>query len=280
MTAGAPYPWPVKPFDRQHPVRAFFNDPRVQDASHAFHFGIDVSAPDGTAVYSVTPGEVFIEDKGNAIGVQAPDGRAFGYWHVKPAVAHHQQVGLHQLLGHIEPGWGHVHFAESLHNAYRDPIRPGALQPFVDVGHPTISKIMFRRGTSTQDLPTDRIKGRTADLLREPTTRRRCTCRRRGRTCPSRPRGCATASSCAGRCVLPLCNGVDLRVFRKPDSYNDIYGPETRQNHPNKPGLYSFILAHDWNSAQFPNNRYNLEVQVADIHGNAASSTLAFTITN
>ena len=279
MTAGAPYPWPVKPFHRQHPVRAFFNDPRVQDASHAFHFGIDVSAPDGTAVYSVTPGEVFIEDKGNAIGVQAPDGRAFGYWHVKPAVAHHQQVGLHQLLGHIEPGWGHVHFAESLHNAYRDPLRPGALEPFVDVGHPTISKIMFRRGTSTQDLPADRIKGRmqiccvaydtTPIHVPEPWSHM-----------PVAPARLRYRIFCAGRCVLPLCNGVDLRVFRKPDAYHDIYGPETRQNHPNKPGLYSFILAHDWNSSHFANDHYNLEVQVADIHGNVASSTLPFTIRN
>jgi len=126
----APYPWPVKPFDRQHPVRGFFNDPRVQDASHAFHFGIDVSAPDGTAVYAVTPGKVFIEDKGHAVAVQAPSGRAFSYWHIKPAVAHHQQVGLHQLLGHIEKGWGHVHFAESVNKRYLDPIRPGAIHPF------------------------------------------------------------------------------------------------------------------------------------------------------
>ena len=69
----APYPWPVKPFDRQHPVRGFFNDPRVQDQSHAFHFGIDVSAPDGTAVYAVTPGKVFIEDKGHTYGCELSD---------------------------------------------------------------------------------------------------------------------------------------------------------------------------------------------------------------
>ena len=49
----APYPWPLEPFDRQHPVRGFLNDPRIADASHAFHFGIDISAPDGTAVYAV-----------------------------------------------------------------------------------------------------------------------------------------------------------------------------------------------------------------------------------
>ena len=85
---------------------------------------------------------------------------------------------------------------------------------------------------------------------------------------------------CAGKCVLPLRAGVDLRVFRKPDKFRTVYGPETRQNHPNKPGLYCFVLARDWNSAEFPNNHYNLEVQAADVHGNVASSTLPFRIRN
>ena len=159
----APYPWPVKPFDRQHPVRGFFNDPRVQDASHAFHFGIDVSAPDGTAVYAVTPGRVFIEDKGHAVAVQAPDGRAFGYWHVKPAVAHHQQVRLHQLLGHIEKGWGHVHFAESINRSTSIPSGRAPSDPFVDVGHPTIAKIMFR--AAGKDVAARPRQGPPADLL-------------------------------------------------------------------------------------------------------------------
>jgi hypothetical protein len=73
---------------------------------------------------------------------------------------------------------------------------------------------------------------------------------------------------------------VDLRVFRKPDKFPMVYGPETRQNHPNKPGLYCYILAHDWNTAEFANDKYNLEVQAADVHGNVASSTLPFTIRN
>ena len=142
-----PYPWPVKPFDRQHPVRGFFNDPRVQDASHAFHFGIDVSAPDGTAVYAVTPGKVFIEDKGHAVAVQAPTGGRSATGTSKPAVAHHQQVGLHQLLGHIEARLGPRPLRrEHQAGATSIPIRPGAIHPFVDVGHPTIAQIMFRRG--------------------------------------------------------------------------------------------------------------------------------------
>src|SRR5881394_3082422 len=57
----AAYGWPLKPFDRQHPVRAFLNDPRIgRRGSHAFHFGIDIAAPDGTPVYSVTGGTLYL----------------------------------------------------------------------------------------------------------------------------------------------------------------------------------------------------------------------------
>jgi murein DD-endopeptidase MepM/ murein hydrolase activator NlpD len=53
------YGWPVKPFDQQHPVRGFFCDPRIGDqGGKSFHFGVDVSAPDGTAVFAVEPGTV------------------------------------------------------------------------------------------------------------------------------------------------------------------------------------------------------------------------------
>ncbi len=272
-----PYPWPVKPFDRQHPVRGFFNDPRVQGASHAFHFGIDISARDGTAVYAVTPGKVFIENHGHAVAVLAPGGRAFGYWHIKPAVAHHQQVGLHQLLGRIEPGWGHVHFAESIKGRYLDPIRPGAIRPFVDVGHPTVSQIMFRRGK--KDVNPERIKGRlkiccvaydtTPIHVPKPWSHM-----------PVAPARLRFRIMCAGRCVQPLRPGVDLRVFRKADAFPVVFGPDTRQNHPNKPGHYCFNLAHDWNSAAFANGSYLLEVQAADAHGNRATSALPFKIRN
>src|SRR5215211_7553364 len=69
LTAAAPatagsYGWPVRPFDRQHPVRGFFGDPRIagEDLAHgSFHFGIDISAPDGTPVYATVSGPVVIE---------------------------------------------------------------------------------------------------------------------------------------------------------------------------------------------------------------------------
>src|SRR5215210_9449365 len=57
------YRWPLKPFDRQHPVRGLFGDPRIvgHDAEHGtFHFGIDISARDGTPVYATLNGTAWI----------------------------------------------------------------------------------------------------------------------------------------------------------------------------------------------------------------------------
>ena len=102
----------MKPFDQQHPVRAFLDDPRIgKKGTHAFHFGIDVSAPDGTPVYAVEAGEVFY-DSGESIAVVAGPSHEFGYWHIVPAVKSHQHVERHEFLGTIAKGWEHVHFAE------------------------------------------------------------------------------------------------------------------------------------------------------------------------
>src|SRR5687768_15684489 len=56
------YGWPVRPFDVQHPIRGQFGDPRIgmtpNGVHHSFHFGVDVSAPNGTAVYATMDGVV------------------------------------------------------------------------------------------------------------------------------------------------------------------------------------------------------------------------------
>src|SRR3954465_5702632 len=62
-SAGASaFPWPVKPFNKQHPIRADFGDPRTRilhtmltdglqgPGTFLFHNGIDIAAADGTAV--------------------------------------------------------------------------------------------------------------------------------------------------------------------------------------------------------------------------------------
>jgi hypothetical protein len=272
-----PYSWPVKPFNRQHPVRAYFNDPRILDASHAFHFGIDVSAPNGTAVYAVAPGTVFIEDKGHAVAVAGPNGRTFSYWHIKPVVAHRQSVRLHQLLGHIEAPWAHVHLAETYRRRYFDPLRPGALTPFTDVGNPTVEKIMFRVGNKA--LKPSLIFG-TVDVCCIAYDWPPMKVPKPWAHMPVTPAYIRFRIVRFGKSVVPWRKGVDLRTFRQPDAFHVIFNPETRQNHPNKPGLYSYILAHDWNSARHPNGNYRIDVEASDIHGNRARSNLDFSIGN
>ena len=96
-----PYSWPVKPFGRMHPVRGYFNDPRISGSSHAFHFGIDISAKDGAPVYAVEAGTVHFEGGRSLSVVSDETPRTFGYWHVIPSVKHRQRVkrqlgGCHQ----------------------------------------------------------------------------------------------------------------------------------------------------------------------------------------
>src|SRR5207237_1362640 len=88
------YGWPVKPFDRPHPVRGNFGDPRTIFAgpptertllsgpgAFQFHDGIDISAPDGTAVYAVASGTV-ASVMHQWLVVDSGRGRSFQYWHV------------------------------------------------------------------------------------------------------------------------------------------------------------------------------------------------------
>jgi hypothetical protein len=137
------YPWPLKPFDRSHPVRGYFNDPRISGTSRAFHFGIDIAAANGTPVHAVRAGVVHLHGP-RALSVADGD-VSFGYWHVIPAVSHHQRVAKHQLIGHIQAPWLHVHFAERCRGIYRDPLRAGALAPWSDTTKPRVTKIVFSR---------------------------------------------------------------------------------------------------------------------------------------
>ena len=115
--------------------------------------------PDGTAVYAVEAGQVFLHRGREAVAVKAARGN-FGYWHVKPAVRDQQMVRLHQLLGHIvnEGGADHVHFAERRGNQYVNPLRPGGIGPYVDHTPPTVASVEFLR--NGHELDAQSLTGR------------------------------------------------------------------------------------------------------------------------
>src|SRR5207248_5805448 len=77
-----------------------------------FHDGVDISAPDGTAVYPVASGTVKSVLR-QWIAVDGGGGRSFEYWHIASSVSVGQRVeaGV-TVLGHILRGCEHVHLTE------------------------------------------------------------------------------------------------------------------------------------------------------------------------
>jgi len=257
-------------------VRAYFNDPRISGASRAFHFGVDISAPNGTAVYAVEAGQVHLEDP-RAISVATGD-VDFGYWHVVPVVKHLQPVAKHELLGHIDAPWLHVHFAERRDGAYRSPLRPDALTPWQDHTKPTVTRIAFSR--SGHELPPGPVSG-AVDVIAEahdtvpipvpapwndlPVT-------------PARLRWRVLRGSAA---VRPWHTPIDFTGTLLPQSdFARIYAPGTKQNHAGEPGVYRFILAHTWSTRSLADGEYSLEVEASDLAGNTGSLAHAFAIAN
>jgi hypothetical protein len=270
------YPWPLEPFDKAHPVRGYFNDPRISGTSRAFHFGIDISAPNGTPVHAVRAGVVHLE---GTRSLSVSDGDVdFGYWHVIPAVAHRQRVVKHQLLGHVQAPWLHVHFAEHRGGVYRDPLRPGALSPWSDTTSPEVTSIVLSRNgralspnavsgavdviAEAQQLPPLPVPAPWDDLPVTPA-RIRWRVRRDAQTVR------------AWHTPIDFTGGLLPR-----DDFHRIYAPGTRQNRPSKPGRYRFFLAHTWSTTLLPDGNYQLEAEASDLRGNKGHARLAFTIAN
>ena len=142
------YRWPVKPFSQQHPVRGFFGDPRISNhgESHQFHFGVDISAPNDTRVYATLSGTAYIHAlHSTTIEVVGENGVEFSYWHVVPSIRSGQRVTAYEtVIGRIEEPYGHVHFSEKLDGRYLNPLRPGAMGPFVDDTRPTVRSVVSR----------------------------------------------------------------------------------------------------------------------------------------
>jgi hypothetical protein len=274
----SPYPWPLAPFDEQHPVRGFFGDPRIGDGGgSSFHNGIDISAPDGTPVYAVAPGRVSIG--GPQIVVVVTTARNFGYWHIVPAVANGAQVPLHGLLGHIAPGWGHVHLSEHTttphpQGTYWNPLRPGAITPFHDYGPPNVTRIvnaavLFGRvalAAEAVDHPPIPPPPPWHDV---PVTPALLRWRLVGAAGPAFPWRVAADFRVSFR--PHVVDGSDTR-------FRNVYAPGTRQNHPDAPGLFRYRLAAQLDTRRYPDGRYHIEVEATDSRGNTGRRRKPVTI--
>jgi hypothetical protein len=272
------YGWPVKPFHRPHPVRGYFNDPRISGSSRTFHFGVDICAADGTPVYAVEGGTA--HRSASSIAVVASGGRTFGYWHVVPAVRHRQTVRPRQLLGHVEAPWAHVHFAESFRKRYRNPLRPGALGPWIDPTSPRIAGVHFVRAGTQRELSPLQVDG-LVDVIVEAFDRPPLPVPPPWNDVPVTPAVLRWRVLKANRVVRPWQAPVDHRRGLIPrELFGAVFAPGTQQNRPNKPGRYRFYMARRWNTRRLANGLYRAQVAASDARGNRAQVTLPFTVRN
>ena len=276
-TAGA-YGWPVKPFGVEHPIRSGFDDPRyhvdegVRDAS--FHFGVDVAVPDGTPVYAVAPGRA-VSAPGH-VSVRTGT-REFGYWHVVPAVMTGQRIRLHQLVGYVAAGWGHLHFAEGSAGVYVNPLRRGGLTPYRDTTTPIVASVAAVT-TDGAPLGTRTVHG-TIGLVAEAYDLPPLA--------PPPPWQGARLAPALVRWRL-VRGGVelygwhaspDLGIALLPNGlYDLVYAPGTYQNKPNRPGRYIYWLDRELDTSKLEPGAYDVEVEAQDLAGHTGTATLTLTV--
>jgi len=289
--AGA-YRWPVKPFDKAHPVRANFGDPRTRftgpntldtllenDGTFSCHQGVDISAPDGEPVYAVASGTV-VRARGGRVTVNCGNGRSFQYWHVHPAV----RVGQHAVagetvVGFIQPEREHVHLTHLERNRAVNPLAPGHLAPYRDATVPVVTEVSLRSAAEGHvdfvveafDMPALSVPGRWHGF---PVTPALVTWRiERG-----------------GRVVVPRRVARDVRrSVPKNDRFWDTFARGTHQNWPIfggrklqfTTGRYVFELSmQPSDTRKLRNGAYELVVTAADTAGNRSERRLRIDIRN
>jgi murein DD-endopeptidase MepM/ murein hydrolase activator NlpD len=303
-SAAHAYGWPVKPFDQPHPVRGSFGDPRTifsgpptprtllsGAGQFTFHTGVDISAPDGTAVYPVESGTVRATTA-EWVSVDCGGGVSFKYWHVTPSVSAGQHVEADvTVLGHIIRGTNHVHLTEYSNGVEVNPLAPGHLGPYTDSTKPTVDSIEFRtsiagdelmpefvRGrvvivTSAYDMPSSRVPGVWHDL---PVTPALVEWR--------------IQRADTGKVVVPTRVAYDVRQhLPAPGAFWNVYARGTHQNmsvfgkHYSymQPGVYRFLLTPQGvDTRTMSDGVYELVVTATDIRSNHSSLVQRFSIEN
>jgi hypothetical protein len=300
------YGWPIKPFDRQHPIRGFFGDPRTVFENGvlagafdgpsilSFHQGIDIVAPNGTPIYPVESGTAHYLGAAT-LNIDTGDDVVFQYFHILPIVGEGQAVIARKtILGYVQAPYGHVHLTEidgarTVDGAHAvNPLARGHLAPYVDHTRPTIRDASFRNQSGLIQTPLG-LCGRVeidVDAFDMPPV-----------PIPGRFNGLPVAPALVrwtitrlnGKPVVPWRTSADFRGGVPGNKqFPDVYAKGTYENAPRfgaqqyaaMPGRYLFLLAGNYDTATLPNGVYVLGVRVADIRGNQASLAERFSVLN
>jgi hypothetical protein len=295
----ASYKWPVKPFDRQHPVRGSFGDPRTVfkspptvdgvmkgRGSFSLHRGIDISARNGSPVYPVMSG-VVTEKNHDWIRVASGGGHAFEYWHIHSVVGVGDRVDAHQtILGHVMAPAMHVHLTELLDERAVNPLAPGHIGPYRDQTTPRVTSIDLRNASGRREVLPNRVTGRVtlvAGAEDDPTM-----------SAPGQWAGLPVGPALLtweirtwnGKPVIKEQVSVDLRErLPRGVEFWQTYARGTYQNMAafgghyswGQRGNYMYKLA-TFNTRRLGRGAYDLVVTATDTRGNSSSSKRRFLV--
>jgi hypothetical protein len=294
------YPWPFKPFHRQHPIRGFFGDPRTvyQDGILAnafdgpgfisFHQGVDIAAPNGTPIYAVGSGTVHYLGAAT-LNLVTGRGVTFQYFHLIPIVGEGEQVTVSKtILGYVQPPYGHVHLTEIDGIRAVNPLQKGHLTPYFDRTTPKVREIVVRNQSGDVQTPIG-LCGRV-ELDVDAFDSQPMLVPGIYRGLPASPPFVQwSLQRVDGKVVVPLTTIWDARTTLPPNAqFFKVYGKGTYENSPRfgdqqysgMPGRYLYLLAGNFDTTGVANGNYQVTVRVADIRGNHSTSTQRISILN
>ena len=283
--AQAAYRWPLKPFNRQHPVRAYFGDPRIagyEEALGTFHFGIDISARNGTAVYATLNGVAGRDAVHPDVVVVVSNGRGttHEYWHVVlvPAGSSHGDVPHDRRARRSALGTRAL--LREGRRRVREPAPPRSSRAVPRSDEPDHPQHLLRA-----QRPCHRQAGERPDRHRR---------RGLGRHANAGPRPWSDKPVSPAFVEWRLTGNrelasskwqvvADFRYALPTVSFASVYAPWTRQNHPwdrGGRGRYRYELARELDTRGLPNGTYHVVVLARDTAGNQTRSSRTFTVAN
>ena len=284
FTAKPAYGWPVKPFHRQHPVRAFFGDPRIGGRSHSFHFGVDVSCPDGTPVYATVTGRAYISPRHReTVSVTADHGSVeLGYWHIAPTVESGAHVTAYRtIIGRVIGPWGHVHLAERRNGVYVNPLRRGAMGPYTDTTVPTVRTVRAVTSGSVGTVSRGATVHGRVDLVAEAYDATPISISGPWHDKPLTPALLRWKLLDGKHVVTGWHTAVDFRLtYPSNELWNRTYTTWTRQNKKIWDARYGFYLARGLDTRALHDGTYVVQVEATDIRGNSGTGFFPLTVAN
>ena len=298
--AASAFPWPIKPFGQQHPIRANFGDPRTRflntmltdglqgPGTFAFHNGIDIAAPADTPVYPVISGKVrYIDD--SAISVKTKGRGVFQYFHLVVIVRNGQQVVAGKtILGYVMQAYEHVHLSWIRAGRVWNPRARGGIAPYRDHTVPAVDAINVRPAGSLLSFDSDTVCGIVSivaaahDMTPIPI--------------PGVFGGFPVSPALVtwslyrvgGSTYVRDATAADFRTtLPSAKTFWNVYARGSYQNAPRfsnrqyfMPGRFLYNLAHEVDTRAYPNGLYEVLVHVADMRGNGSDAALQFIVAN